>query len=126
MSKFITDHGQGHIVAQIGGKQVPIRQTVHQMERFAAFTEAEKGKAEAPADEPLGGRFRRLFDEQLSVAEIVLNPEPNKTDWAREAIEKALDVDQVKFLVDVWMQKVFSPKLAADPRLAPEKTGANG
>lgn len=124
--RFITDYGQGHIVAQIGGKAVRIRHTVHQMERFSTLTEAGKNKPEPPADEPLSDRFARLYADHLDLAEIVLNPEPNKVDWTRETIEKALDVDQVKMLTDVWMRKVFEPKLAADPRLAPEAPGANG
>lgn len=123
--RFITDHGQGHIVVQIAGKAVPIRQTVHQMSRFASVTEAGKNKPEPPADEPFADRFARLYAEHLELAEIILNPTPDKIDWTREAIEKALDVDQVKMLVDVWMAKVFAPKLAPDPRLAPEKAGAN-
>jgi len=123
--RFITDYGQSHIVAQIGGKAVVLRQTVHQMQRFAALVDGGKNKPEPLANEPLADRFARLYSEQLDLVEIVLNPEPNKIDWTREAIEKALDVKHIKILGDVWTKMVFDPKLAADPRLAPVEPGAN-
>lgn len=48
----------------------------------------------------------------VEVASIILNPVPNVCEFSKEQIEEALDIDEVKLLINVWLQKkVINPNL---------------
>lgn len=47
------------------------------------------------------------------LAYVILNPEPNKIDISKEEIENALDLDEIKLLISVWInKKVVAPSLS--------------
>lgn len=47
------------------------------------------------------------------LAELVLNPEPDKVDFTRAELEEALDIDEAKLLYNLWMEKkVIAPHLS--------------
>lgn len=49
----------------------------------------------------------------VEVASIILNPEPNKCEFTKEQIEEAFDIDQIRLLINVWLQKkVINPSLS--------------
>lgn len=67
-------------------------------------------------------RYQQQQHEEISknkeadiseVASIILNPEPNKCEFTKQQIEEALDLDEIKLLVNVWLQKkVINPTLS--------------
>lgn len=54
----------------------------------------------------------------VEVAEVIFNPEPNVVGLTRQQIEEALDVDEMRLLMTLWVnKKVIAPTLS--PRLDP-------
>lgn len=105
------------ITVTIGGKKVPLRCTVSQVERFQAL--GERMRETPPVEGVAPGK---LLADALDVVEIVLNPMPNETSFARSDIETAMDADQVKILAQVWIdRKMFSPRVEPDPTLGPSE-----
>lgn len=48
----------------------------------------------------------------IEVASIIFNPVPNVCEFTKEQIEEALDLDEIRLLVNVWLQKkVINPSL---------------
>lgn len=47
------------------------------------------------------------------LAEIILNPEPNCCSFTKEQIEESLDIDEMRLLVGIWLnKKVINPSLS--------------
>lgn len=58
--------------------------------------------------------------EHYALAEIVLNPDPEKKEFTRDEIEKAFDIAQARLLNRIWLdRKVVDPRLSPhyDPKL---------
>lgn len=49
------------------------------------------------------------------VAEIILNPDVNKIEFTKEMIDEIFDLDELRILVDLWLEKkVLKPKLSKE------------
>ena len=49
------------------------------------------------------------------VAEIILNPDINKIEFTKEMIDEIFDLDELRILVDLWLEKkVLKPKLSKE------------
>lgn len=49
----------------------------------------------------------------VEIAEIILNPEPNVIEFTKQQIEESLDIDEIRFLINVWLnKKVINPTLS--------------
>lgn len=121
--RWMEDHGQGMIFATIGGKRVRLKVTQGQLERFMAASKDESATADGGEPKTIGDVLQRRHLSNLDIALIALNPDPNKLEWSRDDIERALDVPAVALLVKVWLKMLFEPTLEADPTLAPNQGG---
>ncbi len=91
----------------IGDREIPLRYTVHQMQRLEVALEREGQDDERPVP-----RLFEIAEQDMDICEIALNPDPNKKTISREELEELLDLDQVKILGQYWLaNKVFSPQL---------------
>lgn len=122
----LSDHGKNNLEVKIAGKWFPLRvKTLHQMERYAEVLEQHKRKSEA-----IQGKertpvevMRDNLEAALDLCEIALNPTPAETPWPRERIREALDPDKIEILAAVWLERFLSPRVSADPSLAPRGAG---
>jgi hypothetical protein len=97
----------------IGDKEIPLRYTVHQMQKLeVALGEKDQGSEDQDENLSIGSRLAVVARQDMDVCEIALNPDPNNPVISREEIENQLDLDQVKILSQYWLSnKVFSPQL---------------
>ena len=123
IQQLITDYGQGNIFVSIDNKQVKIRRTVHQVERFNEFLKKNESTEIGSEKMNAADAIKRSYQMNLELAEIALNPTPNETPFPRELIEEKMDMDQVEFIAGVFVGKLTHPRIDRDPRLAlPEKS----
>jgi len=91
-------------------KRIPVRCTVHQVEQFRALQEKAGTRQE-------GEKIDMVVDAAELMA-VIMNPVPNVEEWGREKILEAFDVDQMRLLTQVWLErKLYSPRIEADPHL---------
>lgn len=74
-----------------------LRFTKSQQERFIEFQKKEEGRTD------------------VALSHIALNPVSDPEDFSIEEIEQAFDVDQIRLLNAVWLdKKVGNPRLSRD------------
>lgn len=117
--EWLVSRKRNEVLITLKGKQINVRITLHQMQRYEEWAKAASGNEQ--------GGMIRLYNDALDIAEIALNPIPNQVDFTREEIEAELDIDQVRLFAQTWIQrKVFEPRLEADPILGPQNPAGEG